>query len=530
MSGVEDARWDFGQVERPTHEIEAASAVADMQVHDARLSGHEPTDVRVGRDAHHLIERRLARPVVADRHFTDADDPVDVGDVTTHASREGDRREMVSSGVTPGRQPIREQTASTDDELARGTRDIVGAKNTYCSGDSSSRVLTEQGGRHACFRPGFSTSTRQVCMAVDKSGNDNGAFEIDNGDLERDRKRVESLADPENLLAADEEITDAEPVRIEDVRIAKEGEHAVTQPQPPRRAGGDDHAEGVTLLSGNAQRPQHVPSRSTAALASRGWLIPIGGRLESASIVARFVELCGGADAHIVIVPLASRFHDAGEYYGTKFAEYGAVTMTTLTVRNRRGAFDPAAQDLIEHATGVFFTGGNQLKLSTVLVGTPLGDCLRKRHASGMHVAGTSAGAAILSRHMIAFGEEGRMPRAAMVTTSAGLGFTDRFIVDQHFRERDRLGRLLTAVAYNPGLLGLGVDEDTAAFIAPDDVIHVEGSGAVTLVDPSELDSSAILEAMPGMPIDLPGMHVHVIEAGDTFDLGESLAGSARAH
>jgi cyanophycinase len=273
------------------------------------------------------------------------------------------------------------------------------------------------------------------------------------------------------------------------------------------------------LLSGTAQRPDHVPTPPTAALASRGWLIPVGGRLESASIVARFVELCGGSNAHIVIVPLASKFHDAGEYYGHMFAEHGATKITTMTVTSRRGAFDVAARELVEHATGIFFTGGNQLKLSTVLVGTPLGETLRRRHACGMHVAGTSAGAAILSRHMIAFGEEGSMPRAAMVTTSAGLGFTDRFIVDQHFRERDRLGRLLTAVAYNPGLYGLGVDEDTAAFISPDDVIHVQGSGAVTFVDPTELDSSAILEAVPGMPLDLPGMHVRVLESGCTFEL-----------
>jgi cyanophycinase len=232
------------------------------------------------------------------------------------------------------------------------------------------------------------------------------------------------------------------------------------------------------------------------------------------------VELCGGSNARIVIVPLASKFNDAGEYYGHMFGHHGATRITTLTITSRRGASDAAALELLEHATGVFFTGGNQLKLSTMLVGTPLGDALRKRHACGMHVAGTSAGAAILSRHMIAFGEEGRMPRAAMVTTSAGLGFTDRYIVDQHFRERDRLGRLLTAVAYNPGLFGLGVDEDTAAFIAPDDVIHVEGTGAVTFVDPTELDSSAILEAVPGMPIDLPGMHVRILESGSTFEAG----------
>jgi cyanophycinase len=299
---------------------------------------------------------------------------------------------------------------------------------------------------------------------------------------------------------------------------SRDGQRAGKRPQPSR---GAPHGEGATLLSGSGQRPQHMPSRPVPSITSRGWLIPIGGRLESSAIVSRFVELCGGTEARIVVVPLASKFADAGDYYGSKFAEFGATNTSTLELTNRRAAWDRAGQELITGATGVFFTGGNQLKLSMTLVGTPLGETLRKRHMCGLHVAGTSAGAAILSRHMIAFGEEGRMPRAAMVTTSAGLGFTDRFIVDQHFRERDRLGRLLTAVAYNPGLIGLGVDEDTAAFVSPDDCIHVVGSGAVTVVDPAELDSTAVLEAIPGMPLDLPGMQVHVLESGAEFDLDD---------
>ena len=518
MRRVEYARGNLGDVECAPDEIEAARSVADMQMDNARLARHQATNVRVGSDTEKFIERRLTRAMIADGEFPDTDDSVNVCNVAANGSRERDRREVISSGVTPCREAVGCQAACTHDQFASGSRDVVGAKNANCSCNTGSSVVTEKGCRNPGLGSGLSTSTRQVRMTIDESGNNNEPVQFNDGNVERRGDTVEPVADPEDLLAADEDVANPDPVRIEDVRVAKQGEHDVIHPQPPRRAENGSTADTAPLLSGTAQRPEHVPSRATAALATKGWLIPIGGRLESPSIVARFVKLCGGADARIVIVPLASKFDDAGEYYGRMFAEHGATTITTLTVRTRRGAFDQAARELIEQATGVFFTGGNQLKLSTVLVGTPLGECLRKRHASGMHVAGTSAGAAILSRHMIAFGEEGRMPRAAMVTTSAGLGFTDRYIVDQHFRERDRLGRLLTAVAYNPGLFGLGVDEDTAAFIAPDDVIHVEGTGVVTFVDPTELNSEAILEAVPGMPLDLPGMQVHIIKPNTHYE------------
>src|SRR6185369_7900001 len=107
---------------------------------------------------------------------------------------------------------------------------------------------------------------------------------------------------------------------------------------------------------------------------------------------------------------------------------------------------------------------------------------------------------------MIAYGDEGPTPRAGMVTMCAGLGLTNRVIVDQHFRQRDRLGRLLTALAYNPFAIGLGVDEDTAAFIGPGDVVEVQGSGAVTVVDPADVQVSSIAEAKPGEPLTLVGV------------------------
>jgi cyanophycinase len=242
--------------------------------------------------------------------------------------------------------------------------------------------------------------------------------------------------------------------------------------------------------------------------------------MQSPEILTRFIDLCGGSEARLVIVPTASNEADCAEYYSAVFAPFHQKSAEVITLLTRADASKAALLEKVTNATGVFFTGGNQLKLATVLGGTPMATLLRARYAGGMPVGGTSAGAAFLSDHMIAFGEEGKTPRTAMVTTVAGLGLTERFIIDQHFRERDRLGRLVTAVAYNPFMIGLGVDEDTAAFISPDDVLHVVGTGAVTVVDPAELDTSVILEALPGTPLELPGMCVHIVSAGSEYELG----------
>ncbi|MFQ5530108.1 MAG: cyanophycinase [Gemmatimonadota bacterium] len=136
-----------------------------------------------------------------------------------------------------------------------------------------------------------------------------------------------------------------------------------------------------------------------------------------------------------------------------------------------------------------------------------------------MHIAGTSAGAGFLSEHMIAFGSEGSSPRANMVTLAPGLGLTNAVIVDHHFRERDRIGRLMTAVAYNPFAIGLGLDEDTAAFIGPDDVLEVDGSGSVTLVDPSDVEFTSMDSSHQDDPVCLVGLRLHVLTRGWRYDL-----------
>jgi cyanophycinase len=144
-----------------------------------------------------------------------------------------------------------------------------------------------------------------------------------------------------------------------------------------------------------------------------------------------------------------------------------------------------------------------------------------------MHVAGTSAGAAFLCEHMIAFGKEGASPRAKIVTLAPGLGLTNRVIIDQHFRQRDRLGRLLTALAYNPFAIGIGLDENTAAFIGPDDCFEVVGSGALTIVDPSGLEFSSMAQVRKNDAVCLIGLKLHILDHGSTFNLTSRVAAAA---
>ena len=260
---------------------------------------------------------------------------------------------------------------------------------------------------------------------------------------------------------------------------------------------------------------------------TRGMLIAIGGaeeRERDPRILSRFLSVCGGTDAHIAIIPTASRLADTGPRYERVFKDIGVGKATTLPLEQRKDCRRDKWLDLLREVDGVFLTGGNQLRLSTTLGGTPVARLLRERYAKGLHIAGTSAGAAILSTHMIAFGDEGSTPRADMVTLAPGLGLTDRLVIDQHFRQRDRLGRLLTALAYNPSAFGVGLDEDTAAFLDANDVLHVRGSGALTLVDPGEVSFTSMDSSQRDDPVCVIGVRLHVLPHRGTFDLSTRTA------
>jgi len=255
---------------------------------------------------------------------------------------------------------------------------------------------------------------------------------------------------------------------------------------------------------------------------SRGWIIPIGGaenKENDRRILERFVRVSGGDDSDIVVIPTASRMHETGPRYERLFTELRAGRVTVMDFDTRRDCQEPSRLRRIEEATGIFFTGGNQLRVTTLLGGTPVAKLIRVRNAGGVTVGGTSAGASILSEHMIASGDEGSTAVAGSVKLAPGLGLTNRFIIDQHFRQRDRLGRLATALSYNPFAVGIGLDEDTAAFIGPDETLEVEGSGTITIVDGSEVSYSSVDNASDGQPVCMLGLRLHFLVAGATFNL-----------
>src|SRR3954463_11905348 len=262
------------------------------------------------------------------------------------------------------------------------------------------------------------------------------------------------------------------------------------------------------------------PSR-VAEGATRGWIVPIGGaenKENDRRILRRFVEASGGEDADIVVIPTASKMHETGPRYEALFRELGAARVSVMDFDTRRDCHETNRLERLDQATGIFFTGGNQLRLTALLGGTPVAQLIRKRNAAGVTVGGTSAGASILSEHMIAFGDEGSSVIAGSVRLAPGLGLTNRFVIDQHFRQRDRLGRLITALAYNPFAIGIGLDEDTAAFYGPDDRLEVVGSGALTIVDPAGLEHSSMAAASAGEPVTLIGIKLHILVNGDLFD------------
>lgn len=268
--------------------------------------------------------------------------------------------------------------------------------------------------------------------------------------------------------------------------------------------------------------PSRIPEGAT-----RGWIIAIGGaenKENDRHILERFVRVSGGEHADIVVIPTASSIHETGPRYEQLFKSIGAERVTVMDFDTRRDCQEGGRLRRLEEASGIFFTGGNQLRLTTLLGGTPVARLIRQRNAQGVTVGGTSAGASILSEHMIAFGDEGSAVISGSVRLAPGLGLTNRFIIDQHFRQRDRLGRLLTALAYNPFAVGIGLDEDTGAFIGPDETIEVEGSGGVTIVDGADVSFSSMGEVAEGQPVCMLGLRLHVLVAGATFNLHTRIA------
>jgi cyanophycinase len=258
-----------------------------------------------------------------------------------------------------------------------------------------------------------------------------------------------------------------------------------------------------------------------------GPLMIIGGaedKLRKRTILKEFVSASGGPDARIALVPTASSLADeVVEVYDALFRRLGAAEVVPVRPDSRADAHDPALVETLEKATGVFMTGGNQLKLSAVVCGTPLGDAIVAARDRGAVIAGTSAGASIQSSHMVAFGAGGATAKQRMTQVAAGLGLVRSAVIDQHFDQRNRYGRLLMIVSQSPQLLGIGVDEDTCAIVTSEggrEVLRVMGRGAVTIFDPSRMTTNAY-EAKRSSPLLASGVILHMLPAGSAFDLAD---------
>ncbi|MFP5356781.1 MAG: cyanophycinase, partial [Gemmatimonadota bacterium] len=221
-----------------------------------------------------------------------------------------------------------------------------------------------------------------------------------------------------------------------------------------------------------------------------GPLVAIGGaedKLGRRTILSQFVRLAGGEQARIAVVPTASSLGpEIVDVYEALFRKLGAAAVVATRPETREEANDPAMVGRLGDVSGIFLTGGNQLKLSGIVNGTAFGEAIREAHRRGVVVGGTSAGASIQSSHMVAFGPGGATPKQRMTQLAAGLGLIQDVVIDQHFGQRNRYGRLLMLVAQSPSLLGIGVDEDTAAVMTEENgttLLRVVGRGVVTLFD-----------------------------------------------
>ena len=258
------------------------------------------------------------------------------------------------------------------------------------------------------------------------------------------------------------------------------------------------------------------------AVGGAGPVMIIGGaedRFRDKVILGTFADLAGGAEGSIVVISTASSLGDAAtQAYRELFLGLGTGAVTGIRPEEREEADDPAVVSTLSQATGVFLTGGNQSRLTQVVAGTRLGDAISNAHDRGVVLAGTSAGASALASHMVAFGRPGPTPKHRMVTLAAGLGIVPGVVIDQHFEERGRIGRLLALVAQSPSLLGIGIDEDTCAVVTADRVLHVLGRGAVTLVDGSHVMTDAY-RGKGYRPVMVSGAILHSLPSGYRFDL-----------
>lgn len=253
----------------------------------------------------------------------------------------------------------------------------------------------------------------------------------------------------------------------------------------------------------------------------KGRLLIIGGAEDKTGemeILKEAVRLMDGGRM-VVMTTATEHPEEAGHAYRALFTRLGAREVEAVRVDTRREASGAEAAKALRRADAVFFTGGDQLRITSILGGTRAYQALFDAYRRGALIAGTSAGASALSSTMIVDGLNNEQARKCTLKMAPGLGLLEQTLIDQHFAQRGRLGRLLTGVAENPHALGIGIDEDTAIRIDPDACFFVLGSGAVTVIDGSTIEESNVSELAPNEILAIQGVTLHVLPRNYGFDM-----------
>ncbi len=257
----------------------------------------------------------------------------------------------------------------------------------------------------------------------------------------------------------------------------------------------------------------------------KGTLVIVGGHEDKAqnsdrTILTRVARKARGEKGRLLIITVASEQPEAmGEAYLAAFRDLGVRHVDVLDLRTRDDGYDEAVVRKVEQADVVFFTGGDQLRITSQVGDTPAFQCLQEVYHAGATIAGTSAGAAAMPQTMLIAGPGDESYEISSLGMAPGLGLIDGVVIDSHFAQRGRMGRLLGAVTQNPRNVGLGIDEDTAVVVEPGNSMCVIGSGAVYVVDGTGITYSSLSEEKPEGVMSIHDVRLHVLASGDRFDL-----------
>lgn len=265
-----------------------------------------------------------------------------------------------------------------------------------------------------------------------------------------------------------------------------------------------------------------METKETIPSQVNGQLVIIGGaedREGDCKVLREFVRRAGGTKARIVVMTAATELpREVGDDYIRVFERLGAEDIRIIDTVSREDATSSSALEAIEKSTGVFFTGGDQSRITSIIKGTEIDAAIHKRYAEGIVVGGTSAGAAVMPDVMIVEGDSETNPRVEVVEMGPGMGFLPGVVIDQHFLQRGRLGRLLSALAQQPAVMGFGIDENTAVIVS-DNKFEVVGEGAVTVVDVAEITHINIDGLLKDEALAICGAKLHILPDGYKFDL-----------